>query len=45
MVVNFRARGINRGVHKLARTFMLIIKKKTLKNNLMCIVHQGTRLN
>jgi len=33
MIINFRARGISRGVRKLTRTPMLIIKKKnpTLK--------------
>jgi hypothetical protein len=35
MVVNFRARGISRGVRKLARTPMLIIKKKYKLNNLL----------
>jgi hypothetical protein len=30
MVVNFRARGISRGAHKLTRTFTLIKNKKTL---------------
>jgi hypothetical protein len=29
MVVNFRVRGISRGIRKLARTFMLIKKIKT----------------
>jgi hypothetical protein len=31
MVVNFRARGISRGTHKLARTSMLNKKKNTGK--------------
>jgi hypothetical protein len=30
MVVNFRTREISRGTHKLARTFILIIKKPTI---------------
>ena len=34
MIVNFRAREISRGARKLARTYMLIIKKiLTLKTN------------
>jgi hypothetical protein len=31
MVVNFRTRGISRGVHKLARTSTLIKEKKEEK--------------
>jgi hypothetical protein len=31
MVVNFRARGISRGVHKLAQTSTLIKEKKKEK--------------
>jgi hypothetical protein len=44
MVINFKARGINRDAHKLAQTYMLNLKKRAKQRGKSWKLHTDTML-